>query len=124
MKKEIPGTLKITRDGTTVTCRLHGSISLANQREIMDFLREDLATANYFIIDLEEVKYFDSSAIGLMMAIRKKLEHRAVPLQLINVSEYAERILRLTCVDRLFSGISPCILKEKTMAARFLENGL
>ena len=52
-------------------------------------------------IDLSGVEFIDSSGLGALVALRKPLPQDR-PIRLVGAPPFVDRVLRLTCLDRIF----------------------
>jgi len=58
------------------------------------------------VIDLAELKFMDSTGIGILIGRYKKLKERGVPIFICNPSSQAERIFRMTGLYSIMPKIS------------------
>jgi len=56
-----------------------------------------------FVIDLEKSSYIDSSALGMLLALRDYAGGDAAKIQIQNCSPDVKRILSITKLDELFT---------------------
>ena len=55
------------------------------------------------IIDLRETEYLDSSALGMLLNMRKSLGNTVKGIQLINARPDVQRILDISRFDKMFT---------------------
>ena len=55
----------------------------------------------YFVVDLAETEYMDSSSLGMLLQLKEHASNRA-PVTLINGSEGVTELLRIANFDQLF----------------------
>jgi anti-anti-sigma factor len=81
---------------------LTGELDLADRERLLELLRPAEA-AEDVVIDVREVPYMDSTALGCLVRLkRKQLERGNGSVRLTNVEPTVERLLRLTGLDQLF----------------------
>ncbi|RUO78878.1 anti-sigma factor antagonist [Idiomarina tyrosinivorans] len=54
------------------------------------------------IVDLRETEYLDSSALGMLLNMRKSLGHSVKEIHLVNSKPEVRRILDISRFDKLF----------------------
>jgi len=57
----------------------------------------------YIIINLEEVRYINSSGIGVLITILTKFRNKDGELYLVNPSEHVQKLLIITKLKAIFS---------------------
>ena len=55
------------------------------------------------MIDLAEVQYIDSAAIGILLEIARQLQAKKIKLSLIHVAEPIRKVLVITKVDKILT---------------------
>ena len=85
-------------------------VSVAGQIDLYtaDGLREPLATLvedghRDVLVDLTEVGFMDSTALGVLVGARKKVLSRGGRIQLVIASERLLKIFRLTALTQVFT---------------------
>lgn len=63
----------------------------------------DMLVDKSLVIDLSEVTHLDSSGLGAIIGLRKKLGKHKVDIQLTGASSFVKRLLETANFDRLFS---------------------
>ncbi|HRP68543.1 MAG TPA: STAS domain-containing protein [Turneriella sp.] len=58
---------------------------------------------NFLIIDLSQVEYLDSSAMGVLFQVQKKMQHYGGALFLVGINSTIEIVFRLTKSDQHFT---------------------
>jgi anti-sigma B factor antagonist len=87
-----------------VVVELDGEMDLASVQPIRDRLMTIAATVpGIVILDLERVRFLDSTALGLFVAMHKMLDERGAQLVLINVDRVVGRPITLTAVDQVLT---------------------
>lgn len=86
-----------------VTVELSGDIDIAAKEELRARLDEAAAQSDRVDIDLSKVQYADSTALGLIIALRNKLRERGGEVRLIAPSERMRKLLNYAGLDRAFN---------------------
>ena len=90
------------RDGATVVS-LAGELDLYNAEEVRGALLEACADEpKVLVVDLEEVRFIDSTALGVLIEARAKLANRAA-FMLAAPRLETRRALEISGLDRHFS---------------------
>ena len=55
-----------------------------------------------YIIDLKEADYLDSSALGMLLALREHAMHSGAEIKIINCNKDVKKILVITKLDEIF----------------------
>jgi anti-sigma B factor antagonist len=86
------------READRLTIEWHGEVTAANAGYIRDatwlLLSEhgDLRR----VLDLRDVRFIDSTGLGLLVSMRKHASDRNVPLDIINVQPQVENVIRIS----------------------------
>lgn len=62
----------------------------------------DKATIREIEIDMNRVSFLDSSALGMLMLLHERAANAGKSVFLVNVSDYAGKVLSTSNFDRLF----------------------
>jgi anti-sigma B factor antagonist len=71
------------RDGVVVA-RLEGEVDMSNAEELRNALVRNMTNEVFgLVLDLSEVKYFDSAGIHILFELREQLKNRGQQLRLV-----------------------------------------
>ena len=88
--------------GTAVVIRLGGELDLYNAAQVRSALADAYAqTPERIVVDLGEVEFIDSTALGVLIEIRAKLDNRD-GLLLAAPGLETRRALEVSGLDKLF----------------------
>lgn len=79
--------------------RIDMSISRAFRDQIEEILKEKPAVT---VIDLEEVEYLDSSALGTLVSILKTSKANGGEIRLANLSQSLRSLMKLSKLEAMF----------------------
>jgi anti-anti-sigma factor len=87
-----------------VTLSLEGDIdvSVADQLATESARALDEAESAGLVIDMQNVKFIDSTGLGALVRLRKNAAARGVALRLRNVPPQTLRVMQLTALDQSF----------------------
>jgi anti-anti-sigma factor len=86
--------------------RLGGEIDLHASDLLERAFTEAGERSPLVVVDLAEVRFFDSSALGLMLALRRRLIGAGGNLIVVVDGHESERVFRITGLDRIFPLVS------------------
>jgi anti-sigma B factor antagonist len=93
----------INRNDGSVVVSLAGELDLYNAHEVREALLECCAESpNRLVVDLSDVKFIDSTALGVLIEARTKLENRRGFL-LASPGLETRRALEISGLDRHFA---------------------
>lgn len=97
-----PPVAAVERNGEAVVVRLAGELDLYNAHEVREaLLRECQQGPERLIVDLAEVKFIDSTALGVLIEARSKLSNRRAFLLAAPALE-TKRALEISGLNRHF----------------------
>jgi anti-sigma B factor antagonist len=82
--------------------RLSGELDLAVEEELRARLETAAAASDTVEIELSDVTYADSTALGIFITLRNKLEARGGKLRLVSPSARVLKLLHYAGLDRVF----------------------
>ncbi len=97
-----PPVTGVERNGQAVVVRLAGELDLYNAHEVRVALLEECARGpERLVVDLSQVKFIDSTALGVLIEARTKLPNRRAFLLAAPAVE-TRRALEISGLDRHF----------------------
>jgi len=94
---------KLLLSETTLTLSLSGSVDLSETSEIKETIKsEPKAGFNKFVIEAEEVEYMDSSAVAVMIFVKRIAEENQLKFSISSISAEGEKIIKLAGLSSLF----------------------
>jgi anti-anti-sigma factor len=84
--------------------RLSGRLDIVTIEEIEDRLNKMIADGEEkFIIDLGEVEYFSSSAMRVLISLKRQLDAKKGDLRLCNISRMVDKIMSALELMKVFN---------------------
>jgi anti-sigma B factor antagonist len=81
-----------------------GELDIGTAAELRQYLHDVLDRGEGgLILDLTEVQFIDSTILGVLVSVHKRLVERGQVLTLVSPHERLLRIFRLTVLDRVFA---------------------
>ena len=89
--------LKIRKSGTTYIIDVNGEMDLYNSYKLKELVMKMLEKkVQYFIVNLENVDYIDSSGVGALIYIRSTIKKMNLNLQIANIHGSVKKVIELT----------------------------
>lgn len=81
---------------------LYGRQTMCNSANILDLGQQALAKTAHIVVNLAEVQFLDSSALGALVGLAKRARDAGGDLALVSVSAPIKHILSILCLDSFF----------------------
>lgn len=93
----------ITRQGEVVVVDVEGQLIVGNRQELKQKVLDELEKgAKQFLIDFSQTGYIDSSGLGVLVSLSKKIREQGGELRLANLNDDLQTLFELTKLDTLF----------------------
>lgn len=97
-------TSQVSEDGKSVRIAVSGRFDF-NMHEDFQGAYESASSAAAFTIDLAEVDYMDSSALGMLLLLKEHAGEDVADITIINCAPEVKNILRISNFDKMFEVI-------------------
>jgi anti-sigma B factor antagonist len=82
---------------------VEGQLIVGNRQELKLKVLEELENGERkFVVDFEKTGYIDSSGLGVLVSLSKKVREQGGELRLANLNEDLKTLFELTKLDTLF----------------------
>lgn len=89
-------------NGVTVI-EVDGQLIVGNRQELKQTVMDEVERGGRkFLIDFEKTGYIDSSGLGVLVSLSKKIREQGGELRLANLNEDLRTLFELTKLDTLF----------------------
>ena len=96
-----------TNEGGVSVVRIEGQLIVGNRQELKGLIQEGLDRGERkFLIDCTQTGYIDSSGLGALVSLSKKVRELGGELRIAGLNEDLRSLFELTKLDTLFQ-ISP-----------------
>lgn len=93
----------VHRNQAATVVEVHGQLVVGNRRELRQKVLEALESgARKFVIDFGETSYIDSSGLGVLVHLSKKIREQGGDLRIANLNEDLRNLFELTRLDTVF----------------------
>ncbi|HEX7937958.1 MAG TPA: STAS domain-containing protein [Gemmatimonadaceae bacterium] len=90
------------QDGVVIT-EIEGQLIVGNRQELKQKMLDELEKgAKKFLIDFAKTGYIDSSGLGVLVSLSKKIREQGGELRLANLNDDLKTLFELTKLDTLF----------------------
>ena len=95
--------LKIRKNGDIYIIDVNGEMDLYNSYKLKELVMKMLEkNVKFFIINLEQVDYIDSSGIGALIYICSTIKKMNLHLSIANIHGSVKKVIELTKLTRYF----------------------
>lgn len=96
-------TFEISRHNDVTVVDVTGQLIVGNRQELKSAVLEQLdGGARKFLVNFEETAYIDSSGLGVVVSLSKKIREKGGELRLASLNEDLRTLFELTKLDTLF----------------------
>ena len=95
--------LQVTKQGEVVVIEVDGQLIVGNRQELKQkVLEEAEAGARKILVDFAKAGYIDSSGLGVLVSLAKRMRELGGDLRLANLNDDLQTLFELTKLDSLF----------------------
>src|ERR1044071_1093361 len=93
----------VRRQGDVCVVSVEGQLIVGNRQELKQKILEELDRgAKKFLVDFTDTGYIDSSGLGVLVSLSKKIRENSGELRLANLNDDLKTLFELTKLDTLF----------------------
>src|SRR5499426_743644 len=93
----------IAKNGDVITVAVEGQLIVGNRQELKQKVLDELERGGRkFLIDFSQTGYIDSSGLGVLVSLSKKIREQGGELRLANLNDDLKTLFELTKLDTLF----------------------
>ncbi|MBI4541336.1 MAG: STAS domain-containing protein [Gemmatimonadetes bacterium] len=94
---------EVDKFGDVTVVDVHGQLIVGNRQELKQRVLQELERgARKFVIDFGNTGYIDSSGLGVLVSLSKKIREHGGELRLSGLNEDLRTLFELTKLDTLF----------------------
>ena len=93
---------RLDQTSGTFTIMPDGRFDFSMQQDFRAAYQKGLADARKIVVDLNSVTYLDSSALGMLLVLKKEVEARQGSVTLRGAREGVRRVLEVANFEKLF----------------------
>ncbi|MFW5905131.1 MAG: STAS domain-containing protein [bacterium] len=93
----------LSREGEVTVVDVNGQLIVGNRQELKQKVLDELEKGERrFLIDFADTGYIDSSGLGVLVSLSKKIREQGGELRLSSLNEDLRTLFELTKLDTLF----------------------
>ena len=93
----------LTREGSVTVVDVDGQLIVGNRQELKQKVLDELERGERkFLVDFTKTGYIDSSGLGVLVSLSKKIREQGGDLRLSSLNEDLHTLFGLTKLDTLF----------------------
>lgn len=93
----------VRKDGDTCVVAVDGQLIVGNRQELKQRVLDELERGERkFLVDFARTGYIDSSGLGVLVSLSKRIRELDGELRLSNLNEELKSLFELTKLDTLF----------------------
>lgn len=93
-----------TKENGVVVVDVDGQLIVGNRQELKQKMLDELENGERkFLVDFANTGYIDSSGLGVLVSLSKKIREHGGELRLANLNDDLRTLFELTKLDTLFS---------------------
>jgi anti-anti-sigma factor len=89
-------------DGKILTISINGRFDITAYKEFGEAYKGKLDSVSKCVIDMTEVEYLDSSALGMLLMLRERSGGDNAAIDIVNCSPGVKKIFQTANFDKLF----------------------
>lgn len=93
----------LSPDGEELTISVHGRFDFSSLQLFRNAYENQEGHPNKYIVDLKESDYLDSSALGMLLALRDHAGGDNASIRIVNCTPDVRKIFVITKLDELFT---------------------
>ncbi len=93
----------INKEGEVCVVSVEGQLIVGNRQELKQKVLDEIERGERkFLVDFSQTGYIDSSGLGVLVSLSKKIREHGGELRLTNLNEDLKTLFELTKLDTLF----------------------
>ena len=93
----------LSADGQTLTITIRGRFDFNTHQAFRSAYQELNGTPQRYVVDLDQVTYLDSSALGMLLLLRDHAGGDSADIRLINCNADVRKVLSVSNFEQLFT---------------------
>ena len=94
---------QISEDGSILTISITGRFDITAYQEFGQAYKDKLGSVSKTVIDMAEVEYIDSSALGMLLMLRERSGADSAQIDIVNCSPSVKNVFKTANFDKLFN---------------------
>ena len=96
-------TTQISEDGMVLIISISGRFDIMAYKDFGESYKDKLESVSKWIVDMAEVEYVDSSALGMLMMLRDRAGGENADIDIVNMNSDLKKIFTTANFHKLFN---------------------
>ena len=96
-------TTQISEDGRVFTISISGRFDITAYKDFGESSKNKVESVSKWIVDMAEVEYVDSSALGMLLMLRERAGGDKADINIVNLNSDLKKIFTTANFHKLFS---------------------
>ena len=92
----------LSEDGKILTIKVPSRLDITAHKEFGEVYKDKLGPVSSCVVDMAEVEFLDSSALGMLLMFRERATAENVDITIANCSPGIKKIFSMANFDKLF----------------------
>ena len=94
---------QVSEDGKCLTISIDGRFDISRYQDFSDTYKDHLGSISEWVLDMGDVDYLDSSALGMLLMLRERTGGDSAAINLTNCRPGVKKIFDTAQFDKLFN---------------------
>ena len=94
---------QISEDGKVFTIRMSDRFDITTYTDLIESYKDKLGSVSKWILDMAEVEYVDSSALGMLLMLRERAGGENADINIVNLNSDLKKIFTTANFQKLFN---------------------
>lgn len=93
--------------------RLRDNLVMENCRDFFEIFREDMGEGGVVLLDFSQIRFIDSSGIGILLKCVELSKQRTAQLQIYGLNRQLDQVFKLAGLLKVFEVLAPELVGER-----------
>jgi len=94
---------QFSEDGKVFTVSISGRFDITVYKDLVESYKDKLESVSKWILDMAEVEYVDSSALGMLLMMRERAGGENADITIVNLNSNLKKIFTTANFHKLFN---------------------
>jgi len=94
---------QISEDGKVFTISMSDRFDITTYTDLIESYKDKLGSVSKWILDMAEVEYVDSSALGMLLMLRERAGGENADINIVNLNSDLKKIFTTANFQKLFN---------------------
>ena len=94
---------EVSGDGKILTISVNGRFDITTYKDFGEAYKDKLDSVSKCVVDMNDVEYLDSSALGMLLMLRERAGGDAGAIDIVNCTPGVKKIFETAKFEKLFT---------------------